>query len=97
MAMNSEEGVDRKHNRVASTLMQEMSGAFAYEKDRMTTFAAILRELGELFYPQCHEGHGYRTDCTDVVHGLLLTGHSRMNFSEILHVQLPRTTRSLFI
>ena len=69
MAMKSEEGVDGKYNRVASTLTQEMSGAFSYEKDRMTAFAAIIRELGELFYFQCHEGHGYRTDCTVVVHG----------------------------
>ena len=58
MAMKSEEGVNGKYNTVALNLIQEMSGAFAYEKDRMTTFAAMIKELGKLFYFQCHEGHG---------------------------------------
>ena len=68
-SMKSEEVVESKYCRVASTLMLSMSGAFDSEKERIKAFKEKIQGLGQMFRLETAEGPRYRTDCTVKVEG----------------------------
>ena len=69
-SMKSEsEEVDSKYKRVATTLMQGMSGTFANEKSRVGKFRCVVKELGQMFDIRIEERTRYKTDGTVVVRG----------------------------
>ena len=67
--INSEECIDSKYYVAASALMQQMSGVFNDEKERVNTFKNIVQGISSNFRFATLDRRGYRTDCTVEVDG----------------------------